>query len=176
MSSHRHFATPVVALLAATLLVACGTQSAPTATPLASAAAPRPTVDAAARGAFNTAICRVFTGILAIDPRLGAMRGAGADGGDMTAQATEISAVEDELRSLLNDLEAVPEWSSGANLRYQLITGLHGIRARLLHVGGNPGASTSADELASLPFIATEAMDRAMQDAIQAGLSCEDAP
>jgi len=176
MSSLRRFTMPVVTLLAATMLVACGTQSAPSVAPSASAAAPVPSVDTDARDAFNAAICPLFTGILEIDPRLAALRGVGAEGGDMTAQAKQIGAVEDELGLLLNDLEAVPEWSSGADLRYHLITALHGIRARLLRIGGDPGAGTSADELANLPFIATEAMDIAMQDAIGGGLSCEDAP
>lgn len=176
MSLFRRFTAPLAAMLAAVLMVACGAQVAPTPIPSAPVPAAAPVIDAEARNAFNAAICPVFTGILEIDPRLAAMRGAGAQGGDMSPHATEIGAVESELGLLLDDLEAVPEWSSGANLRHQLITALHGIRARLLSVGGDPGAHTAAEGLANLPFIATEQMDLAMQGAVQSGLTCEDAP
>ena len=74
------------------------------------------------------------------------------------------------------DLEAVPEWQAGANLRYHLITALHGIRAQLLHVGNDPAAGSAADDLANVPFIASDAIDRAVQDAVEGGLTCEDVP
>ena len=61
-------------------------------------------------------------------------------------------------------------------MRYLLTSALHGIRAQLLHVGENPAARAAADELANLPFIATDAMDRAVQNAVEAGLTCEDVP
>ena len=176
MSLFRRFTAPLAAMLAAALLVACGAQVAPTPIPSAPVRTAAPVVDAEARLAFNAAICPVFTGIIEIDPRLAAMRGAGAQGGDMSLHATEISAIENELGLLLDDLEAVPEWSSGATLRHLLITALHGIRARLLSIGGDPGASTAADELANLPFIASDQMDLAMQGAVQSGLTCEDTP
>lgn len=176
MSLFCRFTAPLAAMLAAVLLVACGAQVAPTPIPSAPVRTAAPVVDAEARLAFNAAICPVFTGIIEIDPRLAAMRGAGAQGGDMSPHATEIGAIGSELGLLLNDLEAVPDWSSGANLRHQLITALHGIRARLLSIGGDPGASTAANELANLPFIASEQMDLAMQRAVQGGLTCEDTP
>jgi hypothetical protein len=173
MSLPRRFVAPVAPVLVAVLTVACGTQATPTATPPTAA----PSADAAvARDAYSAAICPVFTSILELDPRLAAMRRAGTQGGDMSSHATEIAAVSDELLVLLEDLEAVPEWSSGADLRYHLITALHGIRARLLRVSDDLPASGTADDLANLPFIASDAMDLAMQDAVEGGLACGDAP
>ena len=90
--------------------------------------------------------------------------------------ARELREVGDILGGLLADLEAVPEWQAGANLRYHLITALHGIRAQLLHVGNDPAAGSAADDLANLPFIASDAIDRAVQDAVEGGLTCEDVP
>ncbi len=164
---------PVAAILVAVLTVACGTQATPTTTAPTTA----PSADeAVAREAFSAAICPVFTGILELDPRLAEMRRAGAEGGDMSSHAAEITAISDELLVLLDDLEAVPEWSSGADLRYHLITALHGIRARLLRVSDDLPAGGTADDLANLPFIASDAMDLAMQDAVEGGLACGDAP
>ncbi len=169
-------AAPVSALLVATLLVACGAQPAPTASPAGPVATPAAGIDFAARNAYNAAICPIFTGILDVEPRLTALRGAGAAGGDMSGHAAEIDAASDDLKVLLEDLEAVPEWAAGANLRFLLITALHAIRARILSVGEDPGAGTAAEALASLPFISSEPMDVAMQAAVSGGLSCENAP
>ena len=174
MTSQSRFNAPVIGLLVVVLLAACGTQ-APPSTSSSTSAPPAPSNDAGARDAYGTAICPVFTALIALDPRLAALRTAGAEGGDVTGQATEIAGVSDELLAQLNALEAVPEWSSGADLRYHLITALHAIRARLLRIGDDAAASSAAEELASLPFIASEAMDLAMQDATEGGLTCEGA-
>ncbi|HUF07664.1 MAG TPA: hypothetical protein VMP86_09850 [Candidatus Binatia bacterium] len=167
-------AAPVSVLLVTILLVACGAEPAPTASPAGPFATPAAGVDIAARDAYNAAICPIFTGILDVEPRLTALRGAGAAGGDRSGHAAEIDAASDDLNVLLDDLEAVPEWSAGANLRFLLITALHAIRARILSVGEDPGAGTAAEALASLPF-SSEPMDVAMQSAVSGGLSCENA-
>lgn len=175
MTSRRRFHVPVIGLLLVVLLAACGTQ-APPSTPSSTSAPPAPSSDARmARDAYSMAICPVFTALIALDPRLAALRAAGAEGGDVTGQATEIAGVSDEVLAQLNALEAVPEWSSGADLRYHLITALHAIRAGLLRIEGDVAASSAAEDLASLPFIASEAMDLAMQDATEGGLTCEGA-
>jgi hypothetical protein len=184
MSVPLRFGAPLAALLAITLLAACGAVAAPSATPNAASqpptAAPSASVeseaDLAARVSYSAAICPIFSGIIELDPRLQAIREAGAAGGDMTAQAEELREVGDILGGLLADLEAVPEWQAGANLRYHLITALHGIRAQLLHVGNDPAAGSAADDLANVPFIASDAIDRAVQDAVEGGLTCEDVP
>ena len=174
MTSRRRFHVPVLGLLVVVLLAACGTQAPATTTPSASPS-PAPVDDVAARAAYSTAICPVFTALIALDPRLAALRAAGVAGGDLTTQASEIAGVSDELLAQLNVLEAVPEWSSGADLRYHLITALHAIRAGLLRIEGDAASSSAAEDLASLPFIASEAMDLAMQDATEGGLTCEGA-
>lgn len=174
MHFHVRLAAPVSVLLVTILLVACGAQPAPTASPAGPVATPATSVDIAARDAYSAAICPIITGILDVEPRLTALRGAGAAGGDMSGHAAEIDAASDDLKVLLNDLEAVPEWSAGANLRFLLITALHAIRARILSVGEDPGAGTAAEALASLPF-SSEPMDVAMQSAVSGGLSCENA-
>lgn len=172
----RRFAALSGALLAV-LLVACGGQSMESTSP--SDRSVDPTVaastsaDATARDAYSTAICPIFTGILELDPRLAAMREAGAAGGDISQHGAEIDALGGKLLLLLEELEALPEWSEGANLRHQLITALHGIRAQLLHIGGDPAAAGAADDLANLAFIASDAMDLAMAQAQRGGLTCE---
>jgi hypothetical protein len=184
MSVPLRFGAPVVALLAITLLASCAAVAAPTATPSAASEPPTPApsasveseADAAARLSFSAAICPVFSGLYDLDPRLQALRDAGAAGGDMTPHAQELVEVGDVLVGLLEDLDALPDWQAGANLRYHLTNALHGIHAELLHVGDDPAAASAADDLANLPFIATDAMDRAVQDAVEGGLSCEDVP
>lgn len=180
MQLPRRFLVPAVGLLVAASAVACGTQSAPTTAAVGPSTASAPSAataaDPAARDAYSAAMCPLFTAILELDPRLAAMRDAGAAGGVMSSQGDEIDAVAGELLTLLGELEAVPEWSSGAALRHQLITALHAVRAQLLHVGGDPAATSAAGDLASLPFIASDAMDLAMGDAVEGGLTCEPTP
>ena len=173
MQFRLRLAAPVSTLLVTSLLVACGAQPSPTASPAGPVVTPAASVDVAARDAYSAAICPIFTGILDIEPRLTNLRGVGAAGGDMSGHAAEIDAASDDLKVLLDDLEAVPEWSAGANLRFLLITALHAIRARMLSVGQDPAAGTAAEALASLPFISSEPMDVAMQVAVSGGLSCE---
>jgi hypothetical protein len=177
MNFRRSFNAPIAIVVAAVLLVGCGSQATPSSTspllPVASAPAPD---DPVARAAFGAAICPIFAGILEVDPRLAAMRDAGSAGGDMSGQAAEIDTVGDELLRLLNALEALPEWESGTGLRFNLISSLHGIRAHLLAIGEGATSTTAAEDLAALPFIATTAMERAMQDAVDAGLNCEGTP
>lgn len=175
MNFRRSFNAPVAVLMAAVLLVGCGSQATPSSTPPVPTTSASAADDPVARAAFGAAICPIFDGILEIDPRLAAMREVGSAGGDMSAQAAEIDTVSDELLGVLNALEAVPEWDSGTGLRFQLISSLHGIRAHLLAIGEDAASTTAAEDLAALPFIATNAMERAMQDAVSAGLSCEGA-
>lgn len=184
MRTPSRLAAAVVALLASFLLTACGSVSAPTPneSPAAQPASLAPTAsveseaDLAARLSYSAAICPIFSDILDLDPRLQAFRDAGAQGGDMTPQAETIAEVGDILVGLLEDLDAVPHWQAGANLRYHLTTALHGIHAQLLHVEDDLAAGTAAEELANLPFLATDAMDLAVQDAVEGGLTCEDVP
>lgn len=184
MSIPSRLAGAVVASLASLLLASCGSVAAPSSDPAAASEPARPApsasveseADLAARLSYSSAICPIFSGILELDPRLQAIRDAGAAGGDMTPQAAELGEVGDLLRGLLEDLDAVPEWQAGAGLRYHLITALHGIRAQLLHVAENPAADSAAADLANLSFIASDAMDIAVQDAVDAGLTCEDVP
>ena len=167
----RPFRLPVIGLIPAVvlLLAACAADVAPT----PSAVAPVASADPQARDAFNAAICPIFTAILAVEPQLAGLREAGASG-DAGEQDGAIAAASADLRSLLSDLEAVPTWSEGADLRFQLITRLHAIRAQLLSVD-EPGTSAGAETLAGLPLISSEAMDRAMQQAVRGGLTCEGA-
>ena len=176
MNFRRSFNAPIAVLVAAVLLVGCGSQATPTSTPPPPTTSASAADDPIARAAFSTAICPIFDGILAVDPRLAAMREAGSAGGDVSAQSVEIGAVNDELLALLNALEAVPEWESGIGLRFHLISSLHGIRAYLLAMDEGAASTTAAEELATLPFIATTAMEKAMQDAVSAGLNCEGTP
>ncbi len=153
-----------------TVLVAgCGpvADSTPTPTPT-----PDPLAEAAARDAFAAGVCPIFDGLLALDPRLRDLRAAGAEGEDLGGLDTEIASVVDDLLEQLDALEALPDWGPGRDLRFQLITAVHEQRARLLLVAEDLSAADAAEGLANLPFVSSEAMDLAMTDAVQGGLTC----
>lgn len=160
-------------LLVAGLLVGCGATSAPS-TPPPSVPPPvaAPSLDAAGL-AYSEAMCPVFTSIIELDPDLAALRELGASDGDVAAAGEDLDSATSDLLALLTALEAVPTWGPGAELRYHLISALHIIRTQLVTIADDPGARTSADLLAELPFIANEAMDRAMREAVAGGLTCE---
>lgn len=180
--------TPALAVGFALVLAACGQAepsptpeavppSAPAATAEADPATPPPTPDPAhgvgRRTAYIDAICPVFLDILELDPRLAALRSEGADEGDVPAQADEIGAVEAELRIVLNDLNAVPDWAPGRMLRSELSGALHEIRSSLLRVARDVEAEDAATQLAGVPYINRPTIDSGMQQAANAGLSCE---
>jgi hypothetical protein len=168
------FPRALVGLLLVAALTACGASLAPSLAPSQRIAAPSlDGFDVAARGAYQAAMCPIFNAILAIDPRLKDLREAGAAGGDVSAQAGEVDAVIAELLITLNDLDDVPAWSFGDELRFSLTNALHAIRTHLLAVAEDPSHGTAAETLAATPYIATEAMDRSMARAVEAGLSCE---
>lgn len=172
--------TALTAVLAAALLAACGTQTAPSSAPAARSQAPSafaapsapPSLDAAGT-AYSRAICPIFTAIVGLDDDLAALRALGADGGDVPGAAAELESSSAALLDALTALEAVPDWGAGAELRFRLISALHAIRTQLLAVIADPGAQTAAGLLAELPFVATEALDRSMQGAISAGMTCD---
>jgi len=174
MTISRRFVAPAVALAAA-MLTACGTTSTPSGTPPPSAVPPAATTDVAGRDAYNAAICPVFESIIAIDPRLAALRAAGAEG-EVSDLGGEIDALNDDLGGVLEALDAVPEWDPGADFWFQLITAVHGIRPRLLQIAGDPNAPEASGDLAALPFIASEGMDLAFRNATAAGHECAGEP
>jgi len=167
------FVAPLAAALCLALTTACVFQARPEATPT-----PNPSAQAAAEaaraGAYSAAICPVFDAIVELDPRLAALRSAGANRVP-EGVADEVDALIDRLGRLLEDLEAVPDWDAGANLRYQVESALHAIRARLLLIADDPTSNESLDDLAALPYIASDAMDLAFNQAFLAGYTCEDA-
>jgi hypothetical protein len=164
-----------VALLAATsLLASCGADAAPPASdslPSANASVDA-AVNEAQRVAYNEAICPLFTALVDLDPRLAALREVGA-GGDASGSAAELDAVAASMVSVLDALEAVPHWAPGTELRFNLISSLHVIRTQLLIIAEDPSTAESAELLAILPYVASEAMDRSMSRAIEGGMSCE---
>ena len=172
--------TPLIGLVAALLLAACGTSAAPSGSTTASAASPSAspsaTPDPAALAAYSEAICAIFPAILAIDPRIAHVRDMAVAGGDMTDQADEMTALTEAMLPVLEDLEALPDWEPGRALRFQLITALHGIRTTFLLVAQDPSARAAAQTIVDMPFIATDALDRAMSTATQGGLTCTVTP
>jgi hypothetical protein len=177
MSHHRRrrtaFPRALLGLLLVVALTGCGASLAPSLAPSQVAPPSLDGFDVAARGAYQEAMCPIFNAILAIDPRLNDLREAGAAGGDVSVQAAEVDAVSDDLLITLDDLDDVPDWSFGDELRLSLINALHAIRTHLLGMADDPAGATAAETLAATPFIATEAMDRSMARAVEAGLSCE---
>jgi len=172
MQRPPRFVAPAAAVLCAVLFTACVFQprAEPTPDPSAQAAA-----EAAKLSAYNAAICPVFAAILDIDPRLAALRSAGANRMAEGVDPDEVDDVIAQLGGMLDELEAVPDWEAGRNLRYQVLSAIHGIRARLLQVADDPTSNESLDRIAELPFIASRAMDLAYNEAFQAGHTCEDA-
>ena len=155
---------------ATTLLAACGSD---VASPASGApASVDPAVAESQRVAYNEAICPLFTAIVDLDPRLAALRAAGTSG-DLSEIETELGATTAAMLSVLNALEAVPEWAPGTELRFHLTSSLHVIRTQLVIVADALDDPESAELLAELPFIASDAMDRAMQRAVEGGLDCE---
>lgn len=177
MPLHRRPGTgraAVISLVLVAVLAACGAAPRPSPSPSLVVADPSAaaSVDPQARSAYGAAICPIFTAILEIDPRLAAIRAVGDEDGDVADQATELDALTGELGDILTRLEDVPAWDPGNRLRFELITALHAIRTQLIVVADDPSSRTAAAALAATPFIATEAMDRAMASATGAGLSC----
>lgn len=174
MSTPIRFAAPV-ALAIAIGVAGCSASAAPStaASARAATASTSPTPDPAALAAYTDAMCPIFQAIVTIDPRISDLRAAADAGEDLSSEAAEMTAVSEGLLEILNDLEAVPEWAPGAALRYQLIVALHEIRATLLRAGRDPTAEGTQADVAALPFIADDALDRAMSAASDAGLSCE---
>lgn len=177
-------------LILVLVLAACGapvtpdhTQSTPSASappPAGGAPAtppsPAPTTDPAAsvgrRDAYIESMCPTFRAILALDPRLADVRAAGATGGDVSAHGAEIESIAGELRLVLNDLDAVPDWTPGRLLRIELILALHRMRSALLLAARNLDRSDAAERLAQVPYIAGPRVDRGMAEAVDAGLNC----
>lgn len=171
MTFPRSFTVPLAGVLLAVLGAACVQPPAPSSS--ATFPSPAASVDVVARDAYSAAICPIFLAIVELDPRLEELRAVGAAGAPTPIDAAEIDSVVEELRVQLTALEAVPTWNPGQSLRFNLTTALHGIRAQLLSIEvDDPGAFAT---LAALPFLATEAMDRAMRDAVEGGLACEPA-
>jgi hypothetical protein len=165
-TSHRRL-TAGVATLLLTVLAACS-GSPPSVT---DAAAPTPD-PAQARAAYSAAICPIFERILDTDRRLEELRVLGREDGDVEGASEGISAMADELKAILDDLERVPTWQPGSQFRFLLITALHDIRVRLLEVAEDPAARDAATALGATPYLASDAMDRAMNQASEAGFVC----
>lgn len=173
MSQRSHFLAPV--LVMAALLSGCGAAPrAATETPGLAASA-TPSSDSPLLAEYTAVICPVFDALVVFDPRLNDLRAVATEGGDMSAEQDEIVSLSDGLLVLLNELESLPDWEPGAALRFQLMDSLHGIRARLLDVDRDPAAADAAALIEGMPFIATEALDRAMGAASRGGLACESA-
>lgn len=166
---------PLTALAAAVLLAACSataTPSDPTGATQPPSASSSATPDPAAMAAYSEAICAIFPAIIAIDPRISHVRDVAATGGDMSSQADEMISLAEAMLPVLDDLEALADWEPGRALRHQLITALHGIRTTFLLVAADPSARAAAQTIVDMPFIATDALDRAMNAATQGGLTC----
>jgi hypothetical protein len=177
MKPSSRLPAPVVAVVAAILLAACGATAAPSGSTAPDvtqppSASPSATPDPAALAEYSEAICAIFPAILAIDPRIAHVRDVAGRGGDMTSQADEMTALTEAMLPVLEDLEALPDWEPGRALRVQLITALHAIRTTFLLVVRDPSARAAAQTIIDMPFIATDSLDRAMSTATQGGLTC----
>jgi hypothetical protein len=160
----------LLAPLLAVTLVACATEAAPDPT-VSADPTPAPS-HAATAGDYSAAICPVFLSLLGTDPVLASLRAAGAEESSVGPRAAEIDAARLEIRDILDGLEAVPEWGPGNLLRHHLTTSVHAIHARLVSVARDPEASTAPAALATLPYLASAALDEAMASAAEAGLDC----
>lgn len=133
---------------------------------------PDPVISAGSREDYIEAICPIFLTILVLDPRLADLRAAGTDGGNILSHATEIDSVAAELRTVINDLDGVPHWTPGSQLRTQLVLALHEMRSALLLVAQGLDHRDAAERLAGVPYIARPTVDEGMARAASAGLDC----
>lgn len=179
---------PAIVLLAAMTLTACGGQVVPSptparlatpedsetsgATPVPLPATPDPAARPESRTAYAEAICPPFEAIALLDPRLAALRAAGAAGDDVTTHGAEIDLVAEELRVILNDLATVPDWTPGAVLRNEVSAALHDLRISLLDASDRLTEADGADQLAAVPYIARPMIDQGIQRAVDAGFEC----
>ena len=163
----------VPACLIAAVLVGCGSAVPATTGTAPAAASATPSSESPLLADYITIICPVFDALVVVDPRINDLRAIATEGGDMAGEQEEIASLSDALLVLLNELEALPAWEPGAALRFELMDSLHGIRSRLLNVDRDPGAADAAALIEAMPFIATEALDRAMGAASRGGLVCE---
>jgi hypothetical protein len=169
-TSVRRAAVAVALVVVMAGLSACGTQADPR-----TRALPTPVPTFAAdpeRDAYEVAMCPLLMAVLDLDPRLAALRDAGT-AGDVDPVDGELAAVAASILGILDGLEAVPDWTPGSELRFNLITSLHAIRTSIVSASEQPGTAASEELLADLPFLATEAMDRSMQRAVEGGLDCQ---
>ena len=90
----------------------------------------------------------------------------------MTAHGPEIELVAGELRGVLNDLSAVPDWTPGRLLRNELMGALHVMRSTLLFVARDLDDRDAGERLAATPYIARPMVDQGMAQAANAGLDC----
>ena len=178
MRPPRRALAPTLVLLV--LVAACTTTVAPTSTPTAiptvsaPTGTPDPAASSGARDAFVVAICPVMVLIADADTRLITLRQAGAAGGDVSAQAGEVADVGEAVEDILNDLDAVPDWTYGRRLRVGLITAFHDIRVALAGVDAQLSAADpdAAVGMAAIPFIVDDGIELGMNQAVEAGLSC----
>ena len=174
LSPHRWSAASGIA--ATLVLVACGWVATPT--PVPATPTPSPTADpvavAAARDAYAIAICPVLIDLGDADPRLIALREAGAAGGDVSPQGGEVDALGEELELILNRLGAIPDWETGHRFQQALTINLHEIRvalAQLRELIVNADAS-AAEEMAAIPLIVNDEVERGFNEAVEEGFSC----
>lgn len=171
----RYHAEPMHRLLAPLLAVALLACTADTAQPeptLPAGPTAAPNEAAPTAEDYSAAICPVFLSLLGTDPMLASLRAAGTSESSVGRRAAEIDTARAELRSILDGLEAVPEWGPGNLLRHHLTTSVHAIHARLVSVARDPEASAAPAVLATLPYLASAALDEAMASATEAGLDC----
>lgn len=90
----------------------------------------------------------------------------------MTSYGAEIDFVANELRMILNDLQAVPNWTPGTLLRGGVIDALHEVRSALLTARRQLGAHDAAAQLAALPYISRPTVELGVQRATEAGFEC----
>lgn len=173
-----------IVAIGALALAACSTPDVvptpvPSATPSPSAAPSFaiatvvPQEELAAAGAFSNAICPVFLDILELDLRLAAMRSDGTVPEEIVTDADEVAAVIVEVRAIVVDLDRLPSWTPGSQLRLELIRAFHEIRISLDAVEAGLDGPEAAALLAGIPYIASAQMDQAMVRAASGGLDCE---
>lgn len=142
------------------------------ATPSRQALTPDPAAEISSRQAYSDAICPALEATALLDLRLAELRAAGAVGGDFIPYAHEIASVAEELRIIVNELQAVPDWTSGRLLRDELILALRQVRTALLRAAGDLDGSDPGALLAAVPYVARPAMDLEASRAVDAGFRC----
>ncbi len=124
----------------------------------------RPAASTSPRDAFAARMCPALAGLAVLDDQLSALR----DGpGDDDAISSTLAALSVARASVAG----IPRWPAGVAFQRALLDSLDSIGAAIRDARSLPRHQRAA-ALAGLPFITTDAVERALQATMSKGFGC----